>query len=363
MSVATLVGVTARTITTPRITTRVLFTGPEDGEPVFFLHGNVSSATWWEEVMLTLPAGFRGIAPDQRGYGDADPSKRIDAIRGTGDLVDDAVGLLDYLGIANAHVVGNSMGGSVIWRMLRECPERFFSVTQVAPGSPYGFGGTKDADGTPCWEDYAGSGGGLANQEFLKLLQAGDRGVENPFSPRLVLRALVFKPPFVPAREDALLEATLQTHVGPQELPGDFVKSPNWPFVAPGCWGPANAMSSKYAGDVEGLYGLSHKPDILWIRGSHDLAVSDTAASCPGNLGSQGMIPAWPGPELFPPQPMLTQTRRVLEKYAAAGGSFREEVMAEVGHAPFVENLRRFNQIFHPHLHSSSCRHERTARR
>ena len=52
MSVLTLDGVRAKTITTDRITTRVLFTGPADAVPVLFLHGNASSATWWEENML-----------------------------------------------------------------------------------------------------------------------------------------------------------------------------------------------------------------------------------------------------------------------------------------------------------------------
>jgi pimeloyl-ACP methyl ester carboxylesterase len=350
MTVPTLQGVMRETITTPRIATRVLLTGPEPGEPVLLLHGNVSSATWWEDVMLTLPPDFRGIAPDQRGYGEADPEKKIDATRGTGDLADDAVALLDHLGIANAHVVGNSMGGSVVWRMLAQCPERFLTVTLVAPGSPFGFGGTRDAHGTPCWEDYAGSGGGLANPELMRLMQADDRGMDSPFSPRAALRTLVFKPPFVPMREESLLTAMLQTHLGPQDLPGDFVKSANWPFVAPGVWGPANAMSSKYAGDVDALYAISPKPRILWIRGSDDLAVADAAASCPGNLGAQGLIPGWPGMAVFPPQPMLAQTRGVLEKYAVAGGGFREEVMADTGHAPFIENLAEFNEIFHPHL-------------
>ncbi|MEJ5224325.1 MAG: alpha/beta fold hydrolase, partial [Anaerolineales bacterium] len=117
----------------------------------------VSSATWWEETMLALPAGYRGIAPDQRGFGDADPAKKIDATRGMGDLADDAVALLDALGIHQAHIVGNSLGGMVVWRMMADYPERFLTVTLVATGSPYGFGGTKDVDGTPCWPDFAGS--------------------------------------------------------------------------------------------------------------------------------------------------------------------------------------------------------------
>src|SRR5262245_44067779 len=134
MPIPTLPGITAKTITTPRLTTRVLFSGPDDGIPVLFLHGNASSATYWEEVMLALPSGYRGIAPDQRGYGDADRGKKIDATRGMGDLSDDAIALLDALGARQAHVVGHSMGGSVIWRLLIDHPERVLTVTLVAPG-------------------------------------------------------------------------------------------------------------------------------------------------------------------------------------------------------------------------------------
>ena len=150
-------GIKAEKITTNRLTTRVLFSGPADGVPVLFLHGNASSATYWEETMLALPDGYRGIAPDQRGYGDADRRKRINATRGLKDLADDAITLLDTLGIRWAHFVGHSMGGGVIWQIMMDYPNRILTVTQAAPGSPYGFGGTKDIDGTICWPDGAGS--------------------------------------------------------------------------------------------------------------------------------------------------------------------------------------------------------------
>lgn len=91
MKVATMPGITPQQVTTERITTRVLFSGPEDGLPVLFLHGNLSSATWWEETMLAMPARYRGLAPDQRGFGEAEPEKKIDARRGMMDLADDAV--------------------------------------------------------------------------------------------------------------------------------------------------------------------------------------------------------------------------------------------------------------------------------
>lgn len=350
MNIPTLNNITAKTITTDRLTTRVLFSGADDGSPVLFLHGNVSSATWWEEAMVTLPSGFRGIAPDQRGFGEADPAKKIDATRGMGDLADDVVALLDQLGIEQTHIVANSLGGNVTWRLLMDCPERFLSVTLVAPGSPYGFGGVKGIEAMPCYDDFAGSGGGLANPELIKRLAAGDRSAESMFSPRSALRMLVFKPPFVPEREDALVEAMLAMHLGDQDFPGDSVRSSNWPYVAPGRWGATNALSPKYADDVNRLYTAEPKLDILWIRGSHDLAVSNNAASDPATVGAAGLLPNWPGPEVYPPQPMLDQTRDVLDKYAAAGGSYREVVVQDTAHVPYIENLAEFNNLLHAQL-------------
>jgi pimeloyl-ACP methyl ester carboxylesterase len=350
MSVPTLEGVTARMITTDRIATRVLFTGPDDGVPVLFLHGNLTSATWWEETMIALPPGYRGITPDQRGFGDADAEKKIDATRGLGDLADDAAALLDHLGIAKAHMVGNSLGGLVIWRLMIDHPERFLTITLADPGSPFGFGATKDIDGTPTSPDFAGSGGGLSNPELIQRLRDGDRSLDSPFSPRAGLRAAVFKPPFVPQREEELLSSMLSTHIGDQDVPGDALPSPTWPHMAPGVWGASNATSPKYAGDVSKIYDGRLGVPVLWVRGSHDLAVSDTAAADPGFLGRLGILPGWPGEEAYPPQPMIGQIRAVLEKYAAAGGSYQEVVIEDTGHVPFIEKPDAFNEVFHAHL-------------
>ena len=220
MKVKTIEGITAKTIASDRLTTRVLFSGAEEGTPVLFLHGNVSSATWWEETMTTLPDGFYGIAPDQRGFGETDPARKIDATRGMGDLADDAIALLDYLGIKKAHLVGNSFGGMVIWEMMKLYPDRILSVTQIDPGSPYGFGATRDNEGTPTTPDFAGSGGGLVNPELIKRIKDGDRTMESQFSPLAALRMLLVKPPFISPREEELLSSMLTTQTGPQEVPG-----------------------------------------------------------------------------------------------------------------------------------------------
>lgn len=350
MTIPTMEGITSKTITTKRITTRVLFSGAEDGVPVLFLHGNVSSATWWEETMVALPAGYRGIAPDQRGFGEAELEKKIDATNGMGDLADDAVAMLDHLGIDKAHIVGNSLGGMVVWRMMADYPERFLTVTLVDTGSPYGFGATKDVNGTPCYPDFAGSGGGLSNPELVRRMKEGDQSLESPFSPRSAIRTLLVKPPFIPAREDALVASLNSTHLGEQDVPGDAEKSANWPFMAPGKWGATNATSPKYAVSVEKIVAAQPKSKVLWIRGQNDLVVSDSAASDPGFLGKLGMIPGWPGEDVFPSQPMLGQTRTVLEKYATAGGSYEEVVIEDAGHLPFIEKPEEFNRAFHAHI-------------
>lgn len=379
MPIPTLTDIYPRIITSNRITTRVLFThrknknpgthtggkanplsvstrnadmfpDPDDGVPVLFLHGNLTSATCWEEVMLDLPAGYRAIAPDQRGYGDADPVKKIDAKRGLGDLADDAVALLDHLGIERAHIVGHSLGGAVVWQLLINYPARFLTATLITPSSPYGFSGTKDMVGTPCFTDFAGSGSGLMNSESVERLANGDRSLDSPFSPRSISHTLVFKPPFIPKRDEELLSATLATHLGDQDYPGDSIQSGNWPYVSPGQWGPLNALSPKYAPDMRRLYAANPKTDILWIHGSHDLIISNNSAFDPATVGAQGLLPGWPGMEIYPPQPMLDQTRTVLEKYTEVGGAYREVVLQDAGHFPYLEQPRAFNEIFHRHI-------------
>src|SRR5512134_1018664 len=275
-TVPTLPGITSRMIDTPRIQLHVLLSGPETGTPVLFIHGNASSATYWEEIMLKLTDSFRGIAPDLRGYGDTE-DKLIDATRGMGDWIDDLTALLDTLNVDKTHVVGHSMGGTIVFGLVGAISERVLSGTVVNPGSIYGFGGSKGLDGTPCYDDFAGSGGGVVNPEFPKLMAAGDRSTDNPqASPRVVMNSFYWKPPFIPAREEDLLSSLMTEKVGEQKYPGDFVPSNNWPNVAPGKFGPINALSPKYVGDsVERFINASSKPHILWVRGDSDMIVSD----------------------------------------------------------------------------------------
>lgn len=348
MSIPTLDGITAETVTTARLATRVLFSGPADGVPVLFVHGNASNATFWEETMLALPGGYRGIAPDQRGYGEADRAKRIDATRGLGDLADDLAALLDHLNITTAHVVGHSLGGSVLWRFLVDHTARIRTVTLAAPGSPYGFGGSLP-DGSPVFPDGAGSGAGVVNPDFAKAIDAKDTS-DAQGSPRFVMNSFYWKPPFKPAREEDLLLAVVSEHVGDQAYPGDSVPSANWPGSAPGKFGPANALSPIYANEAEKLVNLENKPPILWIYGEDDQIIADASMFDIATLGKLGAIPGYPGEDVFPPQPMVSQIRTVLETYSANGGHVEIVPLADCGHTPFIEKPDAFNQHLHQHI-------------
>ncbi len=350
-SIPTLPGISSKMIDTPRLQMHALFSGDANATPVIFIHGNAASATFWEEIMLKLPPLFRGIALDLRGYGDTE-DKLIDATRGLQDWADDVLALVQTLGLDRYHLVGHSLGGMLLWTLAPLAGSSVASLTFVDPGSPYGFGGTKDVHGTPCYADFAGSGGGVVNPDFPKLIAAKDRGTDNPqASPRVVMNSFYWKPPFKPAREEELLSSVLSEKIGPDKYPGDMVASPNWPNVAPGKFGPINASSPKYIGDsVERFLAMDRKPPALWVRGSDDQIVSDNSFFDLGTLGKMGFVPGWPGEEACPAQPMVGQTRAVLEQYKANGGAYWEKVIADTGHTPYVEKPDEFTAMLLEHL-------------
>lgn len=341
-------GVTARTVDTPRLRTHLLSGGAEEGVPVLFIHGNVSSSRFFEETLAALPAdsGYQGLAPDLRGFGGSE-TKPLDATRGLGDFSDDLHALAVSLGLEGVkiHLVGWSVGGTIAVRYALDHPDMVASLTLVNSMSPYGFGGTRDSSGAPCWPDHAGSGGGTVNPEFVRRLKEGDRSEEDPSSPRNVMNSVYFKPPFrAPEdREEVFLSSMLSTKVAEENYPGGMTPSQNWPNVAPGESGMNNAISPKYC-NLEGFAGIAPKPPVLWVRGADDAIVSDTSLLDFGYLGKLGAVPGWPGEETYPPQPMVSQIRALLDAYTRNGGSCREEVVEDCGHSPHVEKPEEFRQ-------------------
>ena len=350
-------GITSFEITTPRLKTQLLESGPTNGEPVLFIHGNVASSRFFEETLVALPQGYRGLAPDLRGFGKSE-TKPLDATRGLRDFSDDLHELVAALKYNSTnqkiHLVGWSLGGGVVMQYAIDNPTEAASLTLISSMPPYGIGGTKDTEGHRCWPDYAGSGGGLANWEFVRFLQEGlSDDPENPTnrnSPRNVMNNVYFKPPFRAKREEVFVSEMLKTKVDDYNYPGDRSSSPNWPRFAPGTWGVNNAISPIYC-NLSAFAQIAPKPEVLWVHGKNDLIVSDSSPLDFGYLGKKGWLPSWlqrgwPGEEKYPPQPMIAQMRGLLEKYKAGGGRYREEYFEDCGHSPHIEKSKEFRDAF-----------------
>jgi len=336
-------------VPTSRLRTHVLTAGPDDAPVLVLVHGNVSSARFFARSMSVLAERYRCLAPDLRGFGLSE-AVGVDARRGVRDFSDDLHALLTESPLApraqRVHLLGWSLGGGVVLQYAIDHPDAVASIVLESPLPPFGFGGTRDLAGTPCWPDCAGSGGGTANPEMVRRIAEGDRGADDPASPRNVLAALYGKPPFrLPAGlEDELVDAMLQMATGDDNYPGDAVASPNWPGMAPGARGVNNAISPRYC-DLSGFVASAGRPDVLWIRGDSDQIVSDTSAVDLGYLGQVGAVPGWPGADVYPPQPMVGQMRAVLDRYRAAGGHYEERVLAGCGHSPHLEQPNEFNTL------------------
>ncbi|HEX9038862.1 MAG TPA: alpha/beta hydrolase [Ktedonobacterales bacterium] len=333
--------VRSRTIGTDRLRQHYYTNTTPDGERVLLVHGNSSSARFFEGLIASLTA-CTVVAPDLRGYG-ASEREPVDAERGLRDFSDDLESLVTALGWETFHLLGWSLGGNIVMQYAIDHPERIKTLTLHATGSPYGYGGTKDERGMPNYADFAGSGGGLISPEVVVRFREKDFTADSPFSPRSALRNVIVKPTytFAPDWEDALVEQMLMMVIGEQFYPGNAQPSNNWPMSAPGDWGANNALSPKYC-NLSGLATIAPKPPILWLRGADDLMVSDAAAVDPAYLGQLGVIPGWPGADVCPPQPMLRQIRAVLDAYRADGGRYDEVVFEDCGHSPLIEKPERF---------------------
>jgi pimeloyl-ACP methyl ester carboxylesterase len=343
-------GVRSRHVATDRLRVHLLEAGPEDGVPVVVVHGNLSTGRFLEHVLASAPPRYRMLAPDMRGFGDTEPLP-IDATRGLADWADDVDALLRALGVERpAHLVGWSAGGGAVATYAID--RAAASVTLIDPVSPYGFGGVR-LDGTPCFPDFAGSGAGTASPDFVERLRTKDRSRDAPASPRNVMTTTYWSPTHrePPEREKLLLDELLKTRIGDDVYPGDATRSTNWPGVAPGTRGILNALSPKYC-SWAGIADLERKPPILWTHGTADRIVADGSAFELGTLGKLGHVPGWPGDDVFPPQPMVSQIRAVLERCERAGGRVEIELFEDSGHCPAIDAAERWRSVFFAFLDS-----------
>jgi pimeloyl-ACP methyl ester carboxylesterase len=111
-------------VTTNNIKLHVTTDGPENGTPVVLLHGFPEFHYGWRnQIPALVEAGFRVIAPDQRGYNLSDKPKGISAYD-VDILAKDILGLFDHFGIQKARLAGHDWGAMVAWTLALNHPER-----------------------------------------------------------------------------------------------------------------------------------------------------------------------------------------------------------------------------------------------
>jgi 4,5:9,10-diseco-3-hydroxy-5,9,17-trioxoandrosta-1(10),2-diene-4-oate hydrolase len=106
-----------------------------DGPPLVMLHGGGPGASGLSNFSRNIPAlaqRFRLIVPDLPGYGRS--TKGLDRKDPFGDLAGSILGLLDALGVARTHVLGNSLGGACALRFALEAPARVDRLVLLGPG-------------------------------------------------------------------------------------------------------------------------------------------------------------------------------------------------------------------------------------
>jgi 4,5:9,10-diseco-3-hydroxy-5,9,17-trioxoandrosta-1(10),2-diene-4-oate hydrolase len=105
------------------------------GAPVILLHGGGAGASGqsnYSRNIGPLAEHFRVIVPDMPGYGRS--SKGVDRSDPFGYLADHIRGMLDQLGIEQAHLVGNSYGGACALRLALDTPHRVDRLVLMGPG-------------------------------------------------------------------------------------------------------------------------------------------------------------------------------------------------------------------------------------
>jgi pimeloyl-ACP methyl ester carboxylesterase len=118
---------------------RVLKEGSPGDRAVLLLHGFPESAEeWTAQLGFLARAGFRAIAPDQRGYSSGARPSGVDAY-GIDDLVADALGICDSLDVAQFDLVGHDWGAIVAWVIAARHPSRLRTFTAVSVPHPEAF--------------------------------------------------------------------------------------------------------------------------------------------------------------------------------------------------------------------------------
>jgi pimeloyl-ACP methyl ester carboxylesterase len=127
----------------PALTFDAIVAGAPGAPPALLLHGFAESMHCWRaQVEALAGAGYRAIAPSQRGYSaGARPDVRDTSNYHIDRLMDDAMAIVEAAGYGEQrfHLAGHDWGGSIAWALADRFPERIASLTVLSRPHPNAF--------------------------------------------------------------------------------------------------------------------------------------------------------------------------------------------------------------------------------
>ncbi len=112
-----------------RLTARLCYEVVGSGHPLILIHGATLDARMWDDQVEAFSQRYRVVRLDVRGHGQSAPPSGKPYSRS-----EDLKALLDHLGLAHAHVLGLSMGGSVAIDFALSHPEATRALILVDTG-------------------------------------------------------------------------------------------------------------------------------------------------------------------------------------------------------------------------------------
>lgn len=126
-----------KTVVRDGITLNVIDEG--QGPAVLLVHGFPdSSLLWRHQVQALTSAGYRVIAPDNRGFGRSDAPVGVEHYT-LDEFADDLVAILDACGVDRAAVVGHDWGAGISWALVDKIDKRASCFVTMSVGAPQAY--------------------------------------------------------------------------------------------------------------------------------------------------------------------------------------------------------------------------------
>jgi pimeloyl-ACP methyl ester carboxylesterase len=197
----------------------------EAPETILFHHGIGATKGIWAEWLPSLIDRYRIIRFDMRGHGASSWPKTAETM-GMDNLVDDVFAVLDAAGVGRAHLVGESIGGTVMLNAALRAPERAITLT-VSNGAHVGAAITAVQD----WQSIIETQGMAGWSAHMMRGRFFDGGIPEAVSAWYEAQQRAVSPQAVLAGLAALVGADLSARLDELRLPVLLMHPDSSPFI------------------------------------------------------------------------------------------------------------------------------------